>query len=299
MQLRQPPGGARGSKAAASSGSASQAAEDQQPTHKDGASALHALASFLEALNNRDADGRIIIEPPGPSGTSGSTSGAGGGAACSSGAGGQDGTPASRHGALRYVLLNAASHVTPVLAQARSVVLVSGTLAPVSALQAQLFPSLPPERLRHFECGHVIPARQLLALPVARAPGGQLLDLRHDARGTATMLDAVGQLLLSLAGVVPGGLVAFVTSFAYLDQLLARWQATGMAAKLQAVKPLFKWVVLVGVCLQLCMPGARLQQLCTRWLVWLQASGGIVLVVRWVPCLLPTTGCIASEIAGV
>jgi hypothetical protein len=43
-----------------------------------------------------------------------------------------------------------------VVSSAHAVVLASGTLAPLAALQQQLFPGLPPARLRHFSCGHVV-----------------------------------------------------------------------------------------------------------------------------------------------
>ncbi len=148
-----------------------------------------------------------------------------------------------KSGQLRYVLLNAAAQFGDVLTKAHSVLLVSGTLAPVSSLRAQLFPSVSPERVRHFECCHVIPSRQLLALAVGRAPGGQLLDLRSETSVSVAAMDGVGRLLLNLATVVPGGLVAFVPSFAYLDQLLARWGETGLLQSLHGRKPLFRWVL--------------------------------------------------------
>ncbi len=43
-----------------------------------------------------------------------------------------------------------------VLAPARTVILASGTLAPIASLQQQLFPHVPPERMRLFSCGHVV-----------------------------------------------------------------------------------------------------------------------------------------------
>lgn len=51
-----------------------------------------------------------------------------------------------------------------VLAPARSVVLASGTLAPLASLQQQLFPHVPPERVRLFSCGHVVPHTNHLPL---------------------------------------------------------------------------------------------------------------------------------------
>ena len=46
--------------------------------------------------------------------------------------------------------------ILQVLASAHAVVLASGTLAPVASLQQQLFSHVPPERMHHFSCGHVV-----------------------------------------------------------------------------------------------------------------------------------------------
>jgi chromosome transmission fidelity protein 1 len=143
---------------------------------------------------------------------------------------------------MRYVLLNAARHFGRLLSSARSVLLVSGTLAPVEGLRAQLFPDLPPERLRHFECGHVVPAEQLLAVCIGAGPSGKALNLRHESRSDNAIVDELGQLLLNLACVVPEGLVVFAPSFGYLEQLVARWQSSGLLARLQQRKQLFRWV---------------------------------------------------------
>jgi chromosome transmission fidelity protein 1 len=138
------------------------------------------------------------------------------------------------------VLLNAARHFQEVLAAARSVVLVSGTLAPIHSLRAQLLPSVAPERVTHFECGHVIAPDQLLALSIGTGPSGRPLDLRHSNRGKVELMDDAGAVLLNLAGVVPGGMVVFVGSFAYLEQLWGRWEHTGLLQRLGKKKTVFR-----------------------------------------------------------
>lgn len=55
-----------------------------------------------------------------------------------------------------------------VAAQAHVLILASGTLAPVSALTAQLFPGSEPAAIGRFACGHVVPREQLLALALGR-----------------------------------------------------------------------------------------------------------------------------------
>jgi chromosome transmission fidelity protein 1 len=204
-----------------------------QLSPRDGVSAIHSFIAFLLSLTNTDADGRVIIEPA-----------AAAAPAVSGSTGEQDSSSAAvqagRGGRMRYVLLNAARHFGRLLSSARSVLLVSGTLAPIDGLRTQLFPDLPPERLRHFECGHVVPADHLLAVSIGSGPSGKALNLRHDSRGDNALIDELGQLLLNLACVVPEGLVVFAPSFGYLEQLVVRWQGSGLLARLQQRKQLFR-----------------------------------------------------------
>lgn len=220
-----------------------------QLSAKDGVSAIHSFVSFLLALTNLDADGRIIVDPPGPAGaasasapSTSTTAAAGALASNTQQQHVQRQQQAARGGRLRYVLLNAARHFGALLASARSVLLVSGTLAPVDGLRAQLFPDLPPSRIRHFECGHVVPANQLLAVSVGRGPSGRVLCLKHEQRDDAGTMDELGLLLLNLCGVVPEGLVVFVPSFGYLDALVGHWQASGLWGRLAHRKQVFRWV---------------------------------------------------------
>ena len=239
-------------------------------------SCLQCFVSFLVALTNTNADGRIILESAGKQGrrrpggadgggaasnpvniTAAAAGGGGGGGsggasaalpltaqaatASSSRSSSRDGVNgASSSGRLQFILLNAARHFGNLLSQARSVVLVSGTLAPLTSLTAQLFPDVPSDRLVHFECGHVIPQEQLLALSIGRGPLGRVLDCRHESRGKAEVMDELGQLLFNLAGVVPEGLVVFVASFQYLEQLMGRWEEMGMKARMETRKAVFR-----------------------------------------------------------
>ena len=175
------------------------------------------------------------------------------------------------------MLLNAGARFGAVLAQARAVVLASGTLEPSASLAAQLFPPPPPPpsaktlptmktatatamtaplpaslpsqpppsscdplaTAARFSCGHVLPQERLLALSLGKGPTGKTLDLRASARGTPASLDEVSSLLANVCSVVPGGVVAFFPSFAYLNQAAERWRATGAMARMEAKKKVF------------------------------------------------------------
>lgn len=234
IQLQQ--GGKPSSAAADSSKEQQPTAADQQQHSlrphlcaKGGVSAIHSFIAFLVSLTHADADGRIVIEQATPpSAAVGPAAAATALPAAEQRTGGSRPEHASRGGQLRYVLLNAARHFGKLLASARSVLLVSGTLAPIEGLQAQLFPDIEPERVRHFECGHVVPPEQLLTVSIGRGPSGKPLNLKHEARDDTGTMSELGQLLVNLSDVVPEGLVVFVPSFGYLEQLTQHWRAAGL-----------------------------------------------------------------------
>jgi chromosome transmission fidelity protein 1 len=147
-------------------------------------SSLHALVGFLQALTNTNADGRVIVEHqqpalgPGSAAAAPAAAAAAGQRATKGPAASSSTTTTRSRGQLRFVLLNAAGHFGQILSGARSVILASGTLAPVEALRAQLFPGLPVAAVRHFECGHVIDPGNLVALALGKGPSGAPLDFR-------------------------------------------------------------------------------------------------------------------------
>jgi len=175
---------------------------------------LQALAAFLVGLTNTDADGRIVVQRAG-------------------------GDKGERESTLKFVLLHAAQKFAQITSDAHAVVLASGTLAPVDSLVQQLFPTTPPERIHRFCCGHVIDARQIVALPIGAGRDGTPLDFRHAARSRPAMMDQIGGLLMELSAVVPGGMVVFFPSFGYLAEVHSHFEKTGLLKGLQSRKDLF------------------------------------------------------------
>ncbi len=87
-----------------------------------------------------------------------------------------------------------------------------------------LFAYVNPERLETFSCGHIIPKENLIALQEAKGPGGIDFDFTFEKRSSSAMIDGLGDYLVKLSSVVPDGLVVFFPSYAYLDQVVVRWQ---------------------------------------------------------------------------
>lgn len=110
-----------------------------------------------------------------------------------------------------------------------------------------LFAYVDPARLKTFSCGHIIPKENLIALPVAKGPGGMDFDFTYDKRNSPAMIDALGTCLHQLSTIIPDGLIVFFPSYAYLEQVVSRWQIQGSGAakktiwnRLQEKKPIFR-----------------------------------------------------------
>ncbi|KAF6089258.1 regulator of telomere elongation helicase 1 [Phyllostomus discolor] len=117
----------------------------------------------------------------------------------------------------------------------RTLILTSGTLAPVSsfALEMQIpFPVC-------LENPHVIERHQIWVGVVPRGPDGAQLSSAFDKRFSEGCLSSLGKALVNFARVVPHGLLVFFPSYPVLEKSLEFWRARDCAQKLEALKPLF------------------------------------------------------------
>ena len=219
------------------------AATEEDAAKQPRVGSVHAMAAFIASLAAADADGRVLIERPGPGESSAS---------------GSDG------GRLKYVLLDSAARFRQVVDEARAVVLVGGTLAPIPELARQLFPNARStnDEVDEKEMAKTVDAKAsdpdpspiLIRLPIpirlpilrrrignppASADVSQL-RARRSARVSpphrrrrrtygsivrffvrvarrAEMMDELGRLVASACAVVPGGVVVFFPSFKYAD----------------------------------------------------------------------------------
>ena len=126
---------------------------------------------------------------------------------------------------LKYVLLDASTKHAETLQQAHSVILTSGTLAPLDVLTQQLYRPADAARMHEFTCGHIVPPERVLAVGVGCGPGGRRLKLTHGLRDSQAVMDECGQLISNFCRIVPQGFVVFVPSFAYADALRSRCAA--------------------------------------------------------------------------
>ncbi|KAL2017210.1 hypothetical protein VTK56DRAFT_2417 [Thermocarpiscus australiensis] len=182
---------------------------------------LHTLVSFLTALTNLSAEGRIFYEKL------------------------SSDLPDIK---LSYLLLSPTHAFSSIASAARAVILAGGTMSPFDDYKAHLFPALPPDKITTLSCGHVIPASNLCVwtlgstrpIPTGNATAPDAFDFSFQRRSDPATIRQLGFVLLNICSVVPDGVVVFFPSYGYLDEVVAAWQAPDpatVAAPAQGTAP--------------------------------------------------------------
>ena len=210
-------------------------AKDELSKH---VSAMSIVETFLEKLTTTNSEGKFVFEK-----AFGSSS-----------------------AAFRYVLLDPATFLEPILNQAHAVALVGGTLRPfahvatelvgnkllqISAGEADQALAEKPvttdsykqidDGFTAFSCGHVVSSERVFLRCLAAGPNGQKLDFRHANRGKSIIMDELGASLKRIVQSVPrGGTVVFVGSYSYEAELVQRWKSQGIWNDLQKLVPVFR-----------------------------------------------------------
>lgn len=145
---------------------------------------------------------------------------------------------------IKFILLNPSVHFAPIVEQARSVLLLGGTMQPFSYFSTILFPHVEKSRLRFISCEHVVPASQVGALIVPHSKSMTndhvvSFEFTYSKRMLPEVTTALFHALMEICENTPGGVVVFCTSFQYLDSLMSLWRQSKLLAKLDAVKRVF------------------------------------------------------------
>ncbi|KAK5168775.1 killer toxin resistant protein [Saxophila tyrrhenica] len=138
--------------------------------------------------------------------------------------------------AIRYLLLDPSEHFREVVEDARAVILAGGTMSPMDDYKQQLFPYF--DSISTLSCGHLIPASNLLVRTIASDADGPL-EFSFKSRSNPATPMRVGQALLNIAPSVKAGLVVFLPSYSYLEQLLSTWREKRLLDSLKKLKPVF------------------------------------------------------------
>ncbi|XP_062509848.1 ATP-dependent DNA helicase DDX11-like [Corticium candelabrum] len=172
------------------------------------------VKNFLESLTSSDHDGRIIVTK----------------------------SIALAASSLKFLLLNPSTHFSDLVRECRAIVLAGGTMQPSSEFTRQLFlpAGVQADHILEFTCGHVIPPDNLLAVGFSTGPTDVKLDFRMETRGSHSLLNELGNVLIELSRHVPAGVVVFFPSYDYERQVCDHFERTGIMESLNAEKSVFR-----------------------------------------------------------
>lgn len=119
--------------------------------------------------------------------------------------------------------------------QTRSVILTSGTLAPLKPLISELDI---PIAVR-LENPHIVTADHVCVKVVTHGPDREPLLSNYENRSNPKYLQSLGRTVLSFCPVVPHGLLIFFTSYFMLNKCRDSWQASGIWSQIRRHKPIF------------------------------------------------------------
>ena len=226
-------------------------------------SAMSVVQTFLEKLNMRSREGKIVTDWPSA----------------------DNSNRRVHHPTLRYVLLNPATCFDNILEECHALALVGGTLAPFGHVAAELLAgesmrkhiddgatdnqqssflqlatqadtdfrkkanqvdstsmSFVSPQFAAFTCDHVVSPRNVFVECLSSGPGPskQKFDFRHQSRMSPALCQELGQALLELSKVIPNGLVVFLPSYSYEAHLVRKWRESGLWEKLDRSKKIFR-----------------------------------------------------------
>ncbi|RYG94678.1 hypothetical protein EON65_57120 [archaeon] len=130
----------------------------------------------------------------------------------------QEKLPASFH----IWCMNAAVAFTDTVQDCHSVILTSGTLAPLDSFASELGTSFP----IRLEASHVINLSKQLFAGVFHTYMGKSLDGSHTSQQNDWYLDVLGNAISMLVRLTPGGLLVFLSSYGLMYRLQERWRHT-------------------------------------------------------------------------
>ena len=176
--------------------------------------ALRSALSLLTCLTIADADGRIICSTVNAS----------------------DSSPV-----LKFILFNPSTHFKSIVQDAKSLLLLGGTMQPFSFFTSSLFPYLDDSKIRKFTCGHVISRSSVQPLIITTGPSGKLLEFTFDKRLNNDITDELHAVILTAISTIPNGVVIFFTSYSYMETIFKRWKDSlcSKLDQLSSIKSIF------------------------------------------------------------
>uniref|UniRef100_A0A182IKL4 DNA 5'-3' helicase n=1 Tax=Anopheles atroparvus TaxID=41427 RepID=A0A182IKL4_ANOAO len=140
---------------------------------------------------------------------------------------------------MKYLLLNPGARFEEIVQHCRSIVLAGGTMQPTEELTEQIFRNCW-ERVTIKSYPHVVPNDAVLPIALARGPSGKEFLFNFGNRQNADQLAELQSTILNLCQVVPNGVVAFFSSYDYLELFCSKLEESGNRARLEERKKIFR-----------------------------------------------------------
>ncbi|XP_072015977.1 regulator of telomere elongation helicase 1-like [Amphiura filiformis] len=117
----------------------------------------------------------------------------------------------------------------------RSIILTSGTLAPLSSFKSELRIDFPIQ----LENPHVIEQHQMHVGIVTRGPDKTVLNSSYQTRFNKDYILSLGNTIVNFARIVPNGLLVFFPSYPVMNHCLEIWQEDGISNRITQYKQMF------------------------------------------------------------
>lgn len=147
----------------------------------------------------------------------------------------EDRTPTIANPVLHFSCMDPSIAIKPVFQRFQTVIITSGTLSP-----ADIYPRMLDFRPVTMASFTMTLARTCLCpLIVGRGNDQVALSSKFETREDFAVIRNYGNLLLEMSAIVPDGIVAFFTSYVYMENIVASWYEQGILENVQRNKLIF------------------------------------------------------------
>ncbi|XP_045148608.1 general transcription and DNA repair factor IIH helicase subunit XPD [Echinops telfairi] len=146
-----------------------------------------------------------------------------------------DRTPTIANPILHFSCMDASLAIKPVFERFQSVIITSGTLSPLDIYPKIL--DFHPVTMATFTM--TLARVCLCPMIIGRGNDQVAISSKFETREDIAVIRNYGNLLLEMSAVVPDGIVAFFTSYQYMESTVASWYEQGILESIQRNKLLF------------------------------------------------------------
>jgi len=112
----------------------------------------------------------------------------------------------------------------------RSIIVTSGTLSPLSSYSLELGIPFP----NSLENPHIISNKQILVHVVGKGVSGKELSSNYERRDDVEYIKELGNTIISLVRVIPGGVLIFFPSYGVMENCVEKWGGPMSSRTLQS-----------------------------------------------------------------